>query len=192
MTVLVNWPWPCETETYNSAQAQTQHLQLHHAKHAQSISAQSQQDCHAFPQCSPELPVLAGRTPCSFHAGWQKLTPLEAIAIRLSPDLCKWGCTKTRTLLLSHSYLWQDSHLHVIELCFTTAIKNQHVPPILPGCSSSTLGAGAAMECALGSFWHLSQGEKHTSCPQPLAVVVCAKQRADTTSCICKPQSMQS
>lgn len=125
--------------------------------------------------------MLAGRTPCSFHAGWQKLTPLEAIAIRLSSDLCKWGCTKTRTLLLSHSYLWQDSHLHVIELCFTTAIKNQHVPPILPGCSSSTLGAGAAMECALGSFWHLSQGEKHTSCPQPLAVAACAKQSKGLT-----------
>lgn len=82
----------------------------------------------------------ASRTPCSFHAG----CPLEAKSISLSPDLCKWGCTKTRTLLLAHSYLWQEPHLHLMELCFTTAVKNQHVPPILPGCSSSTPGAGCS------------------------------------------------
>lgn len=98
MTVLVNSPWPSGTETYSSAQAQTQHPQLHHAKRAQSISAWGQQDSH--------IPTVftwvgnAGRTPCSFHASWQKLTHLRqhrsacpqisAIEDAPRPELYSW------------------------------------------------------------------------------------------------------
>lgn len=55
----------------------------------------------------PQLTCVssAGRTHCSFHAGWQKHTYLEPTSISLPPDLCWQGCTKTRTLLLACSYL---------------------------------------------------------------------------------------
>lgn len=67
------------------------------------------------------------------------------------------------------------SHLHLMELCFTTAVKNQHVPPILPGCSSSTWGWCSNGVC-LRQLPAPVIGWKTIICLQPLAVAACAKQ----------------
>lgn len=118
----------------------------------------------------------------SAHLSWQcwqnslflscrlaETDPLRGNTYQLVPTSLPWGCTKSRTLLLTHCYLWQDPHLHLMELCFTTAVKNQQVPPMLPGCSSAILGAGAATEQPLAI-------RVKTTPAYPLAVAACAKQ----------------
>lgn len=81
---------------------------------------------------------------------------------------------------------------------FTTTVKNQRVPPMLPDCSCSTLGAGAAMEQPWGASG-TSDRVKNTSVSSisGCGSMCKAKQRAYTArcrgvaSCICKPQNIQ-
>lgn len=124
----------------------------------------------------------ASRTPGSFHAGWQKLTHLERTSISSPPDLCSQGCTKTRTLLLAYSYLWQEHPLSLLDPCFTTAVKNQHTPPMLPGHkllqqAFHTWGWVQQLSVPWTASGISNRVKKHTSYFQPLTVEVFSKQK---------------
>lgn len=107
------------------------HSQTAPRSHAERLCFQRALTLHGVSKSIAYSTVLtrvssAGRTLCSFHMGWQKLTHIQPASTSWSPGLCSQGCTKARTLLQAQSSLWQEPHLSLSDLCFATAVTTQH------------------------------------------------------------------